>query len=707
MTAERLPPSLRYSGCIEKNGRPEAWPGTATLLVACAGARVPAVGHDLRRGRPRRGEAAVRRGAHVIDQQSVVMRRRHSATVRDLLAGGARATLEQGHLRAGRERYEAAYRLAERDDDAVAMATAALGLGGIWVQEHRTAAASVQLKARLRRALSLLGQDDPLAQRIRVRLAAEDNYQHGDHAAILAELSEARTSADPVVWAEALSLAHDCLMGPDYGALRRDLATELIAASYTTGRRSDLLLGVLWQTADLLLDGDPHTGRRLGELRQLLAEEDHLAIGYIVSSIDVMLAIRTGRLAEAEDLSRRCLQRGLAVGDIDAAGWHGAQLVAIRWYQGRLAELRPALAEMADSPTLSESDNAFRAALALTAALAGDRRQAASALAALCDGDLSERPRSASWLAMMSGIAETALLLDDRATAARVGELLGPYAHLPMIGGLAACFGSARHALGVASLACGDLDAAVGHFRAAVQQNLALAHAPATVMSRRRLAEALARRAGPPDAAEAEAQLAAAAADASALGMAVISVDRPGAATPAAACRRQGRSWRIDVAGRSTVVEHSIGLLHLAVLIANPRQEIPAIDLAAGLAALGEAGRRTLASEQPMLDPDAVRAYRRRLAQLEEQAGRPGSRDDGQIAVRDRAERDWLENELAGATGMSGRPRSFADEAERARISVGKAIRRALARITDADPVIGDQLQQAVRTGVRCSYWPA
>jgi hypothetical protein len=643
----------------------------------------------------------------VSKQQSVVMRRGHSATVRDLLAGGSRATLDRGDLRAGRERYEAAYRLAERDDDTVGMATAALGLGGIWVQEHRTAAASVQLEARLRHALSLLDQDDPLAHRIRVRLAAEDNYQHGDHAAILAELSAARTSADPVAWAEALSLAHDCLMGPDHGALRRDLATELIAASYTTGRRSDLLLGVLWQTADLLLDGDPHTGRRLGELRQLLAEKDHLAIGYVVSSIDVMLAIRTGRLAEAEDLSRRCLQRGLAVGDIDAAGWHGAQLVAIRWYQGRLAELRPALAEMADSPTLSESDNAFRAAVALTAALAGDRRQAASALAALGDGDLSERPRSASWLAMMSGIAETALLLDDRATAARVGELLGPYAHLPMIGGLAACFGSARHALGVASLACGDLDAAVGHLQAAVQQNLALGHEPAAVMSRQRLAEALARRGRPQDTAAARAELATAAADAAALGMAVIQVDGPGAADPLVSCTRQGRTWRVGAAGRSAAVEHSIGMLHLAVLIANPGQEIPAIDLAAGLAALGPAGRRAPASEQPVLDPDAMRAYRRRLAQLDEQAGLPVPRDDGQAAARRRAERDWLEHELAGATRIGGRPRSFADEAERARISVGKAIRRALARITEADPAIGGHLHQAVRTGVRCSYWPA
>jgi hypothetical protein len=40
-------------------------------------------------------------------------------------------------------------------------------------------------------------------------------------------------------------------------------------------------------------------------------------------------------------------------------------------------------------------------------------------------------------------------------------------------------------------------------------------------------------------------------------------------------------------------------------------------------------------------------------------------------------------------------------------VSVGKAVRRALARIADADPVIGEHLRQTVHTRVRCSYWPA
>ena len=71
-----------------------------------------------------------------------------------------------------------------------------------------------------------------------------------------------------------------------------------------------------------------------------------------------------------------------------------------------------------------------------------------------------------------------------------------------------------------------------------------------------------------------------------------------------------------------------------------------------------------------------------------------------------RAERDWLVAQLASAAGLGGRVRSFPDQGERARVAVGKAIRRALARIAEADPALGDHLRQTVHTGVRCSYWP-
>jgi hypothetical protein len=147
-------------------------------------------------------------------------------------------------------------------------------------------------------------------------------------------------------------------------------------------------------------------------------------------------------------------------------------------------------------------------------------------------------------------------------------------------------------------------------------------------------------------------------------------------------------------------MEDSIGMAHLAVLVANPRQEIPAADLAAGLAALGTAG----ASAHPVLDQAAVTEYRNRLKRLDAELGQLEPQED---RVAARAERDWLVAQLASTTGFGGRVRSFPDEGERARVAVGKAIRRALSRIAEADPVLGGHLRQTVHTGVRCSYWPS
>jgi hypothetical protein len=57
------------------------------------------------------------------------------------------------------------------------------------------------------------------------------------------------------------------------------------------------------------------------------------------------------------------------------------------------------------------------------------------------------------------------------------------------------------------------------------------------------------------------------------------------------------------------------GMTHLAVLVANPRQEILAADLAAGLSALGAAGEG--GSAHPVLDQAAITEYRNRLKRLD------------------------------------------------------------------------------------------
>ena len=624
--------------------------------------------------------------------------------LRASLADGERALAGSGDLRASRQSFERAYQLAELAGEPEAMALAVLGLAGLWVSERRTVTGVAMLETRLQHVLSLLGGNSSLALRIRARLAAEADYRSGTHAVIVSVLAEARAAEDPVALAEALSLAHHCLLGPGEVALRRELAAELVRISFRTERRSDRLIGLLWQTADGYAAGDLHAGRLLGELRDELRERDHAAVGFVASAIDVMLAIRAGRLDEAESLAGICAASGAAAGDIDAEWWPGAQLVTIRWYQGRLPELLPMLNDRVHSPALSAVDNSTVVALAVAAAQHGDRPTAASSLAALRGSGLTSLPRGSSWLVTMSGIAETAYLLGDAEAAREAYDLLLPYADRPLVGGLGVtCFGSTHQALGIAALTTHELDQAVEHLTAAVRANLALAHWPALAFSRQRLARARQLRGRAGDLAVARRELDTAQAEATALGIPLPGDGAGGAAVAEATCERAGRSWRLRLAGRSVLVEDSIGLLHLAVLIGNPRQEIPAADLAAGVASVaghGEAG----GPGQPVLDAAAVADYRGRLRVLDAELDEltPGS----EAARAARAERDWLVAQLASAAGLSGRPRSFPDDSERARVAVGKAIRRALTRITAADAVIGEHLRQSVRTGARCSYWP-
>ncbi|MEV5712246.1 AfsR/SARP family transcriptional regulator [Amycolatopsis mediterranei] len=433
----------------------------------------------------------------------------------DDLTAGEHALLEDGDLRTSREHFETAYVRAERAGDVTALARAALGLGGVWVHEHRTAVAAASLLTRLRHALVQVDPDSTLGHRLQARLAAELDYEAGTHDRVLEAAGRTRAAGDPVAHAEALSVAHHCLLGPDHTRLRHALATELVGVSGRSGRRTDLVMGVLWDTVDLFLAGDPHAERRLGELDDLLAERKHLAAGFVADALKVMLAIRAGRFRDAEAGAQACAEVGQAAGDFDALGWYGAQLVAIRWFQGRLGELVPVLDGLMHSPTLSPIDNSYYAALAVAAASAGDRRTAAGALARLCGEDLGALPRSSTWLTSLCGAAETAYLLDDRATAARIHELLAPFAQLPAMASLGiACFGSVHHPLGTTALTAGDPDRAVTHLRAAVRHNLALAHWPAVVFSRRRHAEALLRRGGPGDPAAADRELAAAAEEA-------------------------------------------------------------------------------------------------------------------------------------------------------------------------------------------------
>src|SRR5215207_2800705 len=210
--------------------------------------------------------------------------------------------LARGRLREAREQFWAEHGAATDAHDVTGAAAAALGLGGLWVHEHRSTFERARVLAAQRAALVDVDESSALAVRLRVRLAAEHAFESGDGSIVTAELADARAHGDPVVAAEAVSLAHHCLLGPHFSAERAALADELLALAAATGRPTDHLMGLVWRTCNAILAGDDRARRSLGELRRALELEPSDALAFVVAAWEVMLTIRAGRLREAENL---------------------------------------------------------------------------------------------------------------------------------------------------------------------------------------------------------------------------------------------------------------------------------------------------------------------------------------------------------------------------------------------------------------------
>jgi tetratricopeptide (TPR) repeat protein len=621
----------------------------------------------------------------------------------ELLVERADAVLACGRLNEARAAFEIA---AEHAADPVLLARAVLGFGGVWVHEHRNAAVRQQMFARQRRALDTLPDNElSLRCRLSVRLAAEAVYEGDDVSVVLDALAETRKLGDHGAIAEALSLTHHAMLGPEHAIQRLELAEEQIAVASSAGDGILALFGELWRTTDLYLLGDPRADRSLTELRQRSATLGVATTGYIVACMDVMRLIRAGRLDEAEAAAEPCLKLGLEVGDADALGYYGGQLLTIRWLQGRDGELADLVAETLASATLTTVEYAFRASAVSVLAHAGRLTEARAALAPLRELGLANIPRSSTWLAAMGALVEAAAQLDDADLAEEAADELRPFADLPVMASLAvSCFGAVSRSLGVAALTMGDPDTAVAYFEHAVATNVRLDNRPATAVSRGQLAEALIARGRHGDIPRARALLVDAAKAARLMHMpmrAEIWQATAAALTPSSApatLRRRGRDgWTLHSGQSARELPDLVGLDYLAQLLENSGHDLTAMDLAGATAVTGR---------QDLLDSSAVDAYRQRVRELAGDIDDAEADADLVTAERLRLERDALSDELAKTFGLGGRMRGFSSTPEQARTAVRKAIKRAIDAIAAADPVLGDNLRSSISTGTVCRFTP-
>jgi hypothetical protein len=162
--------------------------------------------------------------------------------------------------------------------------------------------------------------------------------------------------------------------------------------------------------------------------------------------------------------------------------------------------------------------------------------------------------------------------------------------------------------------------------------------------------------------------------------------------------------WLIGRDGATAVLPDVKGLHYIRYLLQRPGQDVEAADLAA--AAAGHPGVTVAHGDADVIDAQALRAYRARLAEIDTELGEAESWADEPRSGRLRLEREALLDEIGAATGLGGRRRQFGSAQERARVAVRKAIVSALSRIEQHDGPLARQLRDSVRTGGACRYHP-
>lgn len=186
---------------------------------------------------------------------------------------------------------------------------------------------------------------------------------------------------------------------------------------------------------------------------------------------------------------------------------------------------------------------------------------------------------------------------------------------------------------------------------------------------------------------------------------------QPASAPPSrATLGRDGDHWSVEHGQRCVRLRDTKGLRYVAELLAHPgveRHVFDLVDLVEG--APGEPGidRRRLGDAGPELDAGARSAYRHRLEQLREQMDEAELLQADERAADIQQEIDALVSELGRAFGIGGRERRAASAVEKARLNVTRAIRAAVARVEQAHPTAGRELDRAISTGSYCCYHPA
>jgi hypothetical protein len=634
-----------------------------------------------------------------------------------------------GDTRAARASFEEATELARRLGDGEMLARAALGyvigLGGFLLfARFEAGATGVGL---LEEALAALpAHDSPLRARMLAHLAVE-MYSSNEVERRLAVSTEAiemaRRLEDSEALVTALHARHWALGAPEMVHERVANTEEMLAVAAQLGNQELAFLAHNARLHCFLELGDgPGVDTETAAMVDLAERIHQPFYQWHGVCLQVIRAALDGRFDDAERLGREAIRIArLRHSEYAAYIYEYAQLVAINWAQGCLDEYWPQIADHGERflwiPRWRD---------ALAAAERGDRSMAALEIARHGGHGFADIPRDGFWLLRLCSLAEASVVAGDERAAESLYALLAPFADRHAVSLSQQPFGPVAMRLAMLAALLGRPDDAERHFEAALTRCELLGASAIRARVLLEHARALLARPAQGDQERAEALLAEASRLGGDLGLrgvvrrATALAARPPAPAPApqgARFVREGEFWTLAYEGRTVRMRDVKGLRHIAYLLGAPGVDVhvlelvgaangaPAGDGAAGLADDGLRASRP-GDLDPLLDPQARRAYRLRLEELRADLDEARGFGDEGRADRLEEEIDALVSELARAAGLGGRDRAMPSPAERARVNVTKAIRTAIKLIERQSPELAEHLSASIHTGRFCSYAP-
>jgi hypothetical protein len=514
-----------------------------------------------------------------------------------------------------------------------------------------------------------------------------------------AAVTLARMTRSPGTIAEVLDSRLHALWDPAAAHERLSTASEIVEQARRAGDAAIERRGLFWRFIALTELGDLGSAEaaltayaRAGEL----AGDAEAAV--VVLARQSMLATIRGQFDAAVALAGEVAVRGRRAGLADTDRLVGS-------LNGGLAAMRgefESLVEPWQDLARRLPGHFFEAAAARTLAESGRGTEAGLELERLLPAVLAgSGPR---WVGVVADLAVVASRVGEPAAAQALYDALLPYrGRLVVWGGANTITGPVDHYLGRLATRLGRPGHAVSHLdsAAALEQRIgALPWLAYTLVAR---AGALSARDGEGDQLRAGDDAGRARSIAERLGMGGVLATLATPATPAGEWRlsRDGDDWRLEAGAETVRLRDGRGMRYLRALLAAPGQEIAALDLVAGGAGL------RVPEGDPVLDEAARAAYRRRLETLGEQLDAADRAGDVERAAAAQAERTALLAELRRASGLGGRSRAPAGEAERARVNATRTLWTTVKRVESAAPLAGAHLRASLRTGRLFRYQPA